>query len=617
MGSCLVCRDLVPLDGDSGGFITGGRGSDLANATSDCQLCSILWEGLLAMCPQKPLEVQWIALKQVDDLFSLQFKHPTDELWMGVYFYTRDVNSPLSGIFKPGYDLEPDTSCDKYLAQAERWLRDCYKNHDQCKDQLSTTLPTRVLDVTHHEDFVFLSEPQETQTGSYVALSHTWGGDVPLQTTTRTFNLFKDGIRLDLMPQTFRDAVFMTRLLRCQYLWIDSLCIIQDSKEDWAWQATQMAAVYGNAHVTIAAVSSENSHSGLFCQHKPTEAKHTIMRTGGSGRDVIVDVRPILEHLCYYESMPYGLPPGARGSLLTRAWCFQEYLLSPRVLLFTDWEILWICRTRAECNCGFYSKDTRDIVNESELKIRFNRILRDGSNIVDISVLWGHIVKPYSQKDMTYNTDKLAALAGIASLFGKYLGRYINGLWEPTFIQDLFWRIDSSFVNSYRILTRRAEGSLVPSWSWASIIGPVDLYETPNTVGLELVDIYFHPGKLGSLASVSTRSLTLHGIFINARVWGGDKTDEHGYVAPARRLTADGITNAYWVVDVSTEVNCGPDEPINAYIICGRKSPGLVLAAVQESRHEPSITFKRLGIIAAGGLPVQRSHYATRTIQLI
>ncbi|KAJ8131080.1 hypothetical protein O1611_g2545 [Lasiodiplodia mahajangana] len=618
MGSCPVCRDLVPLDGYSGGFITGGRGSDLcANAASDCLLCSILWEGLSAMCPQNPEEVQWIALKQVEDLFSLQYKHSADELWMGVYFYTRDADSPLSNIFKPGCDLEPDTACDKYVAQAARWLRDCHEEHDQCKDHLSTTLPTRVLDVAHHEDFVFLSEPEESQTGSYVALSHTWGGEVPLQTTTRTFNLFKDGIRLDLMPQTFRDAVFMTRLLKCRYLWIDSLCIIQDSKDDWAWQASQMASVYGNAYVTIAAVLSENSHSGLFCQHEPTKSKHTILRTCESGGTVIVDARPALEHLCYYESSPYGLRPGTKANLLTRAWCFQEYLLSPRVLLFTDWEILWICRTRAECNCGFYSKDTRDVVNESELKVRFDRILRDGSNITDIAVLWGHIVKPYSQKDMTYNTDKLAALAGIASLFGKYLGRYINGLWEPTFLQDLFWRIDSSFANSYRISTRRAEGSSMPSWSWASITGPVDLYETPNTVGLELVDISFEPDKLGSLASASTRSLTLHGIFIDARVWGGDKTDSKGYVSPARRLTADGITNGYWFVDASSEVNCGAEKPISAHILCGLKSPGLVVVAIQESDNGSSSMFKRLGIIATAGLPVQRSHYATKTIQLI
>jgi hypothetical protein len=233
------------------------------------------------------------------------------------------VESPLSNIFKPSRDLEPDTACDRYLTQAEGWVRDCCVNHSQCKERLSTTLPTRVLDVSIHEEFVFLCETEQTRKGAYVALSHVWGGKVPIQTTTENINLYKNGIRLESLPQTFRDAVFMTRLLECRYLWIDSLCIIQDSKEDWTEEAARMADVYGNSYVTIAAVMSANSHGGLFSKHKTTAVKHTIQRAGEDGRDVIVDVRPALEHTSYYDSRPYGLPPGAGAWLLGRAWCFQ------------------------------------------------------------------------------------------------------------------------------------------------------------------------------------------------------------------------------------------------------------------------------------------------------
>ncbi|KAI1293116.1 HET-domain-containing protein [Xylaria venustula] len=613
MESCTTCRSLVPLPGPSGGFITGGEGIDLEKSASHCHICSILWEGLSTLCDSNPQGVQWIALNQDGDAFRLQYRHSAeDRIWMGLHFYTRDEESPFSDIFKPSSDLEPDTACEKYLAQAKLWVRDCCENHDKCKDRLSTTLPTRVLDVAHHDDYVFLCEPKKTQRGSYIALSHVWGGEVPIRTTTATLDQFKDGIHLDSLPQTFRDAVYMTRLLECQYLWIDSLCIIQDSREDWMLEAARMANVYGNARVTIAAVMSDNSNGGLFSRHESSAVKHTIQRVYDSGRNVVVDVRPALEHASYYESSPYGLPPGTGAKLLGRAWCYQEYLLSPRVMLFTDWEILWVCLTRLECNCGQYSRDTRDLISESDLKIRFDRILRSGS-VRELHRLWMDIVHPYSLKEMTYATDKLPALAGIASLFAeRSLGPYINGLWGATFVQDLFWEISWSFTGYYHVMVRRQQASSMPSWSWASVAGPVDMNPAADIEGLEVVK--FPPSESGSLTDVTTESLTIHGILISVRVWGGQQT-EQGYMNPHRRLVADDVPEASWILDVATEVICGPDNPVDAYILCGRTGPGLVLAPFQESENGSGVSFKRLGKIRE--LPKQRDHYHTQSIQLI
>ncbi len=89
MDTCAVCRNLIPLPGPSGGFITGGQGIDLANSGSECQTCSILWEGLSTLCVNDPEGVQWMALKQDEGLFRLQYKHvPGDKLWRGLHFYT-------------------------------------------------------------------------------------------------------------------------------------------------------------------------------------------------------------------------------------------------------------------------------------------------------------------------------------------------------------------------------------------------------------------------------------------------------------------------------------------------------------------------------------------------
>lgn len=92
MDPCSVCRDLIPLPGPSGGFITGGQeGIDLANSGSECMTCSVLWEGLSTLCAQNPESVQWIALKQDEDLFRLQYLlAPENKLWNGLHFYSRD-----------------------------------------------------------------------------------------------------------------------------------------------------------------------------------------------------------------------------------------------------------------------------------------------------------------------------------------------------------------------------------------------------------------------------------------------------------------------------------------------------------------------------------------------
>lgn len=90
MDPCSVCRNLVPLPGPSGGFITGGYGIDLANSASKCMTCSILWEGLSTLCVQDPDSAQWIALKQDEDAFRLQYLlSPENKLWIGLHFYTR------------------------------------------------------------------------------------------------------------------------------------------------------------------------------------------------------------------------------------------------------------------------------------------------------------------------------------------------------------------------------------------------------------------------------------------------------------------------------------------------------------------------------------------------
>ncbi|KAI1204180.1 HET-domain-containing protein [Annulohypoxylon truncatum] len=604
MDSCATCRNLEPLPGLSGGFITGGTGYDLQNSAPTCELCSILWEGLGAFCLDSPGTVQWMALLQAEDSFRLNYKYkesPVEKEWIGLHFYTKDSRDPLSNIFLPSNDLEPDTSSEKYISQMKDWVNACDNGHDTCKRNLSNNyLPTRVLDVSREPYQIFLHEPGKSDRGPYIALSHCWGGVVPIMTRTETLGKFKKGIPIESFPKTFQDAIFITRQLQCRYLWIDSLCIVQDSAEDWRDEASRMANVYGNAYITILATASLDSRGGLFHQHDPLDAKHVIKRTTEKGEAIIVEVRPALEHEPYFASSPYGLESSVQAPLLERSWCYQEYLLAPRVLSFTQWEMLWLCLTKRLCNCGEYNESTREIVASSDIKARFDEQLRGTSSPDKLYRLWQDIVEPYLQKGLTYDGDRLPALAGIAHLFSERgLGRYVNGLWEPTLVPDLFWSINSAFGDYHGIVAKRSTDQAIPSWSWAAVSG--SFYYPPFTrvfKGIEVLDISYEPMISNPLAEICAKAITIRGNLVQVLAWGGEENAAHH----RRRCRVPGMREAkehYWHVDVAPEVSCSADNPMDAYIFGGRAGPALVLHRVEGT----ASTYRRLGTIEEWSKP--------------
>ncbi|KAI0116746.1 HET-domain-containing protein [Daldinia grandis] len=612
MDSCNTCRNLEPLPGLSGGFITGGTGHELEGSAPTCQLCSILWEGLEAFCLVSPGTVQWILLRQEEGPFRLQYKQlPEDKAWVGLHYYTKDAHDPLSGIFKPSSDLEPNTASDKYLSQMKSWVTCCNDKHDTCKSRPNDYLPTRVLDVSRNEDYAFVYEPTKIDKGPYTALSHCWGGTVPYMTTTETLGKNKDGISIESLPRTFQDAIYVTRQLQCRYLWIDSLCIIQDSLDDWINEASRMADVYGNSYVTIAATASADSNGGLFYRHDILDARHTTERRLKTGLSTIVNVRPALEHTPYFASTHYGLDYSTRAPLLERSWCFQEYLLAPRVLSFTQWEILWVCLSKRSCNCGEYTENTREVVSSSDLKARFDTQIRRGS-LKELHRLWNDIIEAYLLKGITYDTDRLPALAGIAQPFyERGLGRYVNGLWETTLLSDLFWEASASYGVNYNIIAKRNTSKEVPSWSWVSVSGSFRYVSSTNVFeGIEIVRISYSPRTSRPLAEICAKSITIKGLLYRARAWvpfdyRKNKLDPRRWIQAAETKGKD------WHVDVTSELTCGAESPMDVYVLRGTKGPGLVLRLVEET----GSVYRRLGMI--NRFPPGLSEQKPTIIQLV
>jgi hypothetical protein len=164
-----------------------------------------------------------------------------------------------------------DTSFQSSLRQAQEWLQSCRGTHNMCNRSTSPALPRRVIDVRpfSSKDSIRLLETQN-QRGNYLCLSHCWGQTaVPLMTTSKTISKWKDEIPWKLIPKTFQDAIAFVRLLGERYIWIDSLCIIQDDSEDWLTESAKMADVYHGSYLTLAATKSKDSHGGCFSRQDP------------------------------------------------------------------------------------------------------------------------------------------------------------------------------------------------------------------------------------------------------------------------------------------------------------------------------------------------------------
>ncbi|KAF2628431.1 HET-domain-containing protein, partial [Macroventuria anomochaeta] len=170
--------------------------------------------------------------------------------------------------------------------------------------------------------------------GRYVALSHCWGGKTSIITTTDNYQRHTSGILIPL-PQTFMDAVRVVRALGVQYLWINSLCIIQNSSKDWNEQAAQMASIYGNAYCIISAGAAENSLSGFVEGSRRFGHTLQVVRFTHHGQEGTSLIRACGKHYSQYT--------------FSRAWVFQERMLSSRTLHFGHPGTRWECRSFVDC----------------------------------------------------------------------------------------------------------------------------------------------------------------------------------------------------------------------------------------------------------------------------
>lgn len=179
-------------------------------------------------------------------------------------FTWEDQSSFIWPAIGRAYDILAGISRSE-LTLAGSWLNDCITRkgkHQNCgKNEDPPLLPTRVIDVGSSDANLHISHTGEKS--HYIVLGHCWGGVVPIMTTTSTIHGFMRRLPLE-MPKTFADAIAVTRTMGQRYLWIDSLCILQDLVDDWIAESSYMDQVYSQALFTIVADAVEGSTSGFL-----------------------------------------------------------------------------------------------------------------------------------------------------------------------------------------------------------------------------------------------------------------------------------------------------------------------------------------------------------------
>jgi hypothetical protein len=362
-------------------------------------------------------------------------------------------NSPLASTF-PGRPINGPPGSSS-LARVVGWVAAC-DSHGTCLSP-DSSLPTRLIDVggSGPETTVRLVEPEEGSNGRYTALSYCWGvKSIPYSTTSRSIVGAREvGMNLGDLPQTFQDAIAMTRRLGVRYIWIDSLCICQDDVKDWERESSRMASVYCNAYLTIAATGSSDAGGGLFFDRPDRSYLRTAFRSPGGAIKGHVLVFPLLKGRELNQSdltKMFGNPLNDRG------WAFQERVLARRVLHFA------VDQISLECLQGTIFEDGL------RLPLRYQTIHRRHDRIDTLDSIrdeWREMLYLYSIRDLTFLSDKLPALSGIAKIYAGMLGdEYVAGLWRNSIIEELSWRIASALESP-----GKADNYRAPSWSWASV----------------------------------------------------------------------------------------------------------------------------------------------------
>ncbi|KAF4345317.1 hypothetical protein FBEOM_721 [Fusarium beomiforme] len=327
-------------------------------------------------------------------------------------------------------------------------------------------MPTRLLDLGNSNEKTWRICQNPTYV-PYIALSHRWSPDTP---TLRTSNCqkYRNFQPDSVLPQSYRDILSICRAIPIRYLWVDSLCIIQDDGgSEFEKEALLMTDIYQYAFLTLTICWDFPGLSVFrkcrprsiprlkapppYAQHAVSQEDECVFIKHGRSEELKVDVHD--------------------APINHRAWVLQERCLSRRVLYLGNEQLYWECD-----GC------TGSEVSPLALYKDYER-----QSILDLTgpdrdLSWTRILTKYTGCDLTFEQDRLIAIAGLAKLIAsKTGGTYFAGIWLESWMQDLLWEPAGARARSLKPKpenhadhTTKPKSTMVrPSWSWLGFSGSV------------------------------------------------------------------------------------------------------------------------------------------------
>ncbi|KAK1752038.1 HET-domain-containing protein [Echria macrotheca] len=534
---------------------------------------------------------------------------PDSQLWSQT-FNLRPVEQHDNLRFYPNPGIQAlGTSTCSLPQMWNHWLRTCLETHMTCRsvDSNHALVPKRLIEIvaggSGQDGWKWrLVLPDGADPVEYTTLSHCWGNEQPLKLMDSNLDVLSRECLATILPKTYKHAMEITLSLGYQYIWIDSLCIIQGNEADWLDQSPHMASVYGQARCNIAATWASNGTQGCFSQRDPFTVAGTTIHSSQSAEYHIAPER-------LYDNEILESPLNRRG------WVVQERCLASRQLSFTKHQVYWECAelfASEQFPNGVPNGVAKEVLKSP--KPRLNFCLEEENR-----QSWCSLVEIYSKCTLSRPADKMIAIASLAESFRVRTGdEYLAGLWKQDLPMQLCWYCPHVWKKD--TLRLKADTYHAPSWSWASMNCPISTdrnYFSNNRSGIismvDILDATVSSSDPGGLHSFTSGELQMRAIAVPVSLSAMDEDKGQGlmYTATVHRSENPSLEAVTFnlIVWLDENIPVG-DRPLHSQRwerqqwqrssrlmlvlvkFCSREARGLVLSEIQEGQERK---FMRIG----------------------
>jgi len=464
-------------------------------------------------------------------------------------------------------EVSPGTGSDSALDFAARCILKCEESHMKCQGNSSDPWrPTRLIDLgppgTPFNPRLITTENHRYPIPCYATLSHRWNGANIFQLKGGNLDDLHQTIPTDQLSKTFQEAFAASKNLGSRYIWIDSLCIVQDSPDDWEKEAAQMKNVYSNAKFNISATGAETGGDGLFFERGSLAVVPFTLEVTQSGNQTAW--KPGRYRLVKPSLWSFNI---SQAPLNQRGWVLQERVLAKRIVHFGRDQVFFECSQLDACEMFpdglpetyLFRQRAQGAASNGHFK-RLDPELDGGwlreeksmdrlksSPAFNRFSLWAELVETYSALSLTKWEDKLIAFSGITKMAQQWPEMagdgYLAGLWRQHLPYHMLW-------------SRRKDGGLhtepityiAPSWSWASVQAPVTLHPVTDGANEEILinilEAETYPSGEDATGSVFGGYIKLRGFLRDAEfaVWPTDYFEgyrNHGNIMDRMRLSME------------------------------------------------------------------------------